>query len=236
MEKLQVMAVGAHPDDLELLCGGTLARYADLGHEVVMVHLLTGDKGHYQMTSEQLVKVREKEARAAGAVIGAEVLSGHIPDGELFSDLQTRMLVIDLVRQVRPDLIITHAPNDYMSDHVATSQLVCDASFLAATPLLRTEHEASDRIAPVFFMDTLAGADFLPTEYVDISEHFEKKRKMLSCHESQVTFLKEHDRIDFLEFMEITNRSRGLQCGARYAEGFRQHEVWGRKVARRLLP
>ncbi len=236
MEKLRVMAVGAHPDDLELLCGGTLARYADLGHKVVMVHLLNGDKGHYEMTSDELARLREEEARAAGAVIGAEVLSPAIPDGELFSDLPTRRLVIDLVRQVRPDLIITHAPNDYMSDHVATSQLVCDASFLAATPLLRTEHEAGDRIAPVFFMDTLAGVGFLPTEYVDISEHFEKKKQMLGCHESQLLFLQEHDSVDFLEFMEITNRSRGLQCGARYAEGFRQHEVWGRKVARRLLP
>jgi len=144
--------------------------------------------------------------------------------------------MIDLVRRTRPDVIITHAPNDYMSDHIATSQVVCDASFLAATPLPKTAYEACDKIAPVFFMDTVGGLGFLPEEYVDISEQFEKKKEMLSCHDSQITFVEKHHRGDLLELAEVTGRIRGLQSGARYAEGFRRHDVWERNVTRRLLP
>ncbi|HUT56251.1 MAG TPA: PIG-L family deacetylase [Phycisphaerae bacterium] len=236
MDKLRVLAVGAHPDDLELLCGGTLARYAELGHQVVMVHLLNGDKGHYKLSSYEVAKTRAAEAQAAGAVIGAEVLTLGIPDCELVADLATRRRVIDLIRQVRPDVVITHAPNDYMADHTAASRLVCDATFFSTVPLLATQHKPNDKVAPVFFMDTVAGVDFLPTEYVDITGCFETKRQMLSCHRSQLAYLAEHDKIDFLEFMEAINRFRGLQCGVRYAEAFRQYEAWARKAPRRLLP
>ena len=236
MERLRIMGVGAHPDDLEILCGGTLARYAALGHEVVMAHLLNGDKGHYEMDPQELARLRKREAEEAGGVIGAEVVSLDLPDAQLFSDLETRKLVMDLIREARPDVIITHAPGDYTSDHTVTSELVCDASFFAGAPLFRTERKAVDKVAPVFFMDTVVGMGFLPTEYVDISETFQKKMEMLGCHRSQLEWLKAHDSIDVLEFVETTARFRGLQCGVKYAEGFCQFEVWGRKVPARLLP
>ena len=85
-------------------------------------------------------------------------------------------------------------------------------------------------------MDTLAGMGFLPGEYVDISATFKQKLAMLKLHQSQLQWLKEHDDTDILEFVETTARFRGLQCGVRYAEGFRQYEAWGRKVPMRLLP
>lgn len=75
MEKMTVMGVGAHPDDLELLCGGTLARYAELGHKVVMAHLNNGDKGHYKLSCAEIAKIRKQEAENAGKIIGAEVVS-----------------------------------------------------------------------------------------------------------------------------------------------------------------
>jgi LmbE family N-acetylglucosaminyl deacetylase len=236
MTRLRILAVGAHPDDLEILCGGTLARYAREGHAVVMAHLLNGDKGHYKMAPATLARIRKREASAAGAVIGARVIGLDLPDAQLFSDLKTRKLIIDLVRESRPDVIITHAPSDYISDHVATSQLVCDGSFYSAAPLFKTRKAAHRKIAPVFFMDTLAGVGFLPDEYVDISETFRKKIGMLEQHRSQLQWLKEHDHTDIVGFVETAARFRGLQCGVRYAEGFRRYEAWGRIVPRRLLP
>ena len=86
MEELRVLAVGAHPDDLEILCGGTLARYAESGHQVVMAHVLSGDKGHYKTDSASLAKIREKEAEEAGRLIGAEVIDLGLPDAELIPD------------------------------------------------------------------------------------------------------------------------------------------------------
>ncbi len=236
MEKLRILAVGAHPDDLEILCGGTLAKYKKSGHKVIMAHLLNGDKGHYQMDSIELAKIRDKESKNAGELIGAEVISLDLPDGELFSDLKTRIQVIDLVRKTQPDVIITHSPYDYMSDHTTTSQLVCDASFLASAPLFKTRTKAHNKIPALFFMDTVIGLNFKPEEYVDISEAFELKKQMLKQHKSQLTWLKEHDNIDVIGVIGTVARFRGLQCGVKYAEAFCVYRVWGRVVSRRVLP
>jgi len=236
MDKPRVLAVGAHPDDLEILCGGTLAQYAASGHVVVMAHMLNGDKGHYKTDSATLAKIRQKEAEAAGALIGSEVIGLDLPDAELIPELSTRKMVVNLIRRARPDIIITHDPNDYISDHTATSQIVCDASFYSAAPLFETPEKAHDKVTPIFFMDTLAGMGFLPVEYVDISQTFERKMDMLKQHESQLDWLMEHHGLDMTRFVEITARFRGLQCGVEFAEGFRQYDVWPRKTTTRLLP
>ncbi|MDD5688384.1 MAG: PIG-L family deacetylase [Elusimicrobia bacterium] len=236
MDKLRILAVGAHPDDLEILCGGTLSRYSKLGHTVIMSNILNGDKGHYSMDSVTLVKVRKKESENSAKIIGAIEISIDIPDGQLFSNLETRIKIMDLIRSTRPDVILTHSPNDYMSDHTTTSQLVCDASFLAASPLFKTKIDAHNKIPPIFFIDTVSSMNFLPTEYVDISDTFETKREMLRQHESQLIWLKEHDNIDILESIEIVARFRGLQCGVKYAECFCPYDVSGRRVTKRLLP
>ena len=236
MDEMTVLGVGAHPDDLESIGGGTLARYAAAGHRVVMAHLLNGDKGHYEMDPVELAGIRKGEAEQAGAVIGAEVIGLDLPDAQLFSDLATRTLVMDLIRETRPDVILAHFPEDYTSDHNVASQLVCDASFFAAAPLFKTKKSAHDKIPPVIFMDAVAGMGFLPTEYVDITDTFKAKMEMLAKHQSQLVWLKEHDNTDVLEFVEAIARFRGVQCGVRYAEGFRRFDVWGRTVPARLLP
>ena len=236
MEQMSILAIGAHPDDLEILCAGTLARYAHAGHRVTMAHLLNGDKGYYRMDSRELAGVRKREANLAGAVIGAQVIGGDLPDGELFSTIETRRRVMDIVRSARPDVIITHSPNDYCSDHAVTSQITCEASFYAAAPLFHTAEPAHATVPPVYFMDTVVGISFHPTEYVDITATLEVKRQMLRCHESQLRWLKEHDHTDVLELVETNARFRGLQCGVRYAEGFRLYEAWGRYTTTRLLP
>jgi len=152
------------------------------------------------------------------------------------ADAATRRIVIDLVRRAKPDVVITHSPDDYVSDHTATSRLVCDASFYASAPLVKTDRPCHSKIPPVFFMDTVAGVNFLPTEYVDISDTFAEKREMILQHRSQFDWLSGHDHIDMVELAEVSARSRGLQCGVRYAEAFRPYQVWGRQQPRRLLP
>lgn len=234
--KPKILAVGAHPDDLEILCSGTLAKFSRLGHRVVMCHVNNGDKGNYELKPSETAKIRRQEALTAARVIRAESLSLEVPDGELFADLNNRVRMIDMIRQVRPDIIITHSPDDYMSDHTATSRLVCDASFLSGSPHIGTNKGLYEKIPPIYFMDTLAGIGFQPTDYVEVTEELEIKKKMLLAHKSQVTFLKEHDNIDLVEFVTTMNRFRGLQCGVRYAEGFRQYLAWPRVQCHRLLP
>ena len=233
---MRILAIGAHPDDLEILCAGTLARYAQEGHEVVMCVATDGTAGHMLIKPPELAQIREQEARAAAKVIGADFIWLGFPDELIFNDRQTRLAFVDAIRQARPDVILTHTPDDYHPDHCVVSSLVFDTSFIASLPNIETSHPAHPAVPPIYYMDTLAGKGFHPTEYVDISAVIETKRQMLACHESQLTWLKDHDNIDVMEFMEVVARTRGFQCNRPYAEGFRQVDVWPRTASSRLLP
>jgi LmbE family N-acetylglucosaminyl deacetylase len=157
-------------------------------------------------------------------------------DGELYPTEEAMVRFVDMIRIARPDLIITHHSDDYHGDHNAVTKLVLDASFLATLPYYITAQPAHPIAPPIYFMDTLAGIDFTPTEYVDISDTLELKKQSMAQHVSQITWLNEHHATDILDFIETMARFRGLQCGARYAEGFQSVRAWGRIPAKRLLP
>jgi LmbE family N-acetylglucosaminyl deacetylase len=235
---MNVLAVGCHPDDLEIGCVGTLAKYVKQGHHVVMCHVANGEMGHAVIQPEELRKIRTGEAEKAGELIGAaEVINLDVPDLTVDSGKEdTVRKLVDVVRYTRPDIIITHSPEDYMRDHLEVNRLVFNASFSSSIPHLTTEHTAYTGIAPIYYMDTLAGINFLPTEYVDISDTIEMKIKAVECHQSQVRWMKEHDNIDFLDFVRTCSKFRGLQCGVPFAEGFRICPTWPRITVKRLLP
>jgi len=227
-EKMNILAIGAHPDDLEILCGGTLAKYAKTGHKVFMVHLCDGNKGGKNITPSELAKIRAEEAKKAASLINAEVLNPIASDLELYNTKEMRKKVVDIIRYAKPDIIITHSPEDYMPDHIITSQLVFDSAFTATLPNYKTEYPAHQLITPIFYMDTLVGLKFQPTHYVDITDFFGIKREMLLCHKSQYKWIKGHHLSDPLNIIETMSRFRGLQCGVAYAEAFRIENVWGR--------
>jgi N-acetylglucosamine malate deacetylase 1 len=231
------MAIGAHPDDLEILCGGTLARYVAEGHDVVMCHIARGDRGSYEHGREEIAAIRDAEARAAAAVIGAEYQALGVADGEVnAADPEQRRLVTEAIRQARPDVVIAHAPGDYMTDHVEASRLAFDTSFLATLPLFETDSPYLPDVPALAYMETVSGNDFVPVEFVDISEYLETKLGALARHQSQLTWLSDHDGVDMLEQVRTVSRSRGLQCGVGYAEGFVPCTVWLRARTTRYLP
>ncbi len=236
MDKLRVLAVGAHPDDVEILCGGTLAKYARLGHEVFIAVATDGSAGHTEIPPDQLAQMRREEAEKAAAIIGAQIYFIGEPDEWLFHDRPTREKFIRAIRWANPDLIITHYPGDYHPDHRACADIVFAASFLSTLPKIMPEVAAQEKVAALFYMDTLAGADFEPEFFVDVTEDFDTKRRMLACHETQVAWLRDHDSIDIFDFIDRVARMRGLQCGCQYAEGFRAAWVWPRISPQRLLP
>lgn len=239
--EMRVLTIGAHPDDLEQLCGGTIACYVRGGHDVVMCHVTSGDKGSFAHDAHEIARIRDSEARRAASIVRASYRAFGLGDGEVSAaDPRQREMMVELIRDVVPDMIITHYPRDYMCDHNETSKLVFDASFLASVPLYgSTVPTPPDRIAkvtPLFYMETVGGAGFTPTEYVDISEVIDTKSEMLASHQSQHTWLEEHDGVDIVDQMRTMARYRGYQCGVRYAEGFVQALEWLRPVTRRLLP
>ncbi|MBD2843797.1 PIG-L family deacetylase [Paenibacillus sp. IB182496] len=236
---MNVLAVGCHPDDLEIGCGGTLAKLAAAGHRVTMAHVASGDKGHRVIAPDELRRIRGEEAQMAGRLIGAEVISLDEPDLGVKQDTDALIRKLTaLIRRVRPAYIITHPPEDYMKDHMEVSRAVFDASFAATVPHYETEggSAAQDGVVPIYYMDTLAGVGSLPTEYVDITDYMELKIQMNDCHQSQIKWLREHDGIDFLDFVRTVSKFRGLQCGKAYAEGFTQCRAWPRLTTERLLP
>jgi LmbE family N-acetylglucosaminyl deacetylase len=234
---MRVLAVGAHPDDLEILCGGTLVRLVEEGNEVVMCHATKGDRGSFVHTSDEITGIRGAEARRAAEICGAEYATLGFSDGEISAaDRDQQRAVVDLVRDARPDLVITHSQGDYMGDHNEISKLVFECSFYATLPLYETGKPHHFAVTPIYFMETIMGVGFQPTEYVDISATIETKAAMLEAHESQLTWLRDHDGVDIVEQMKTTSRFRGQQCGVEYAEGFVPCLTWLRGTTRRLLP
>ncbi|MCL1795823.1 MAG: PIG-L family deacetylase [Clostridia bacterium] len=234
---MNILAVGCHPDDLEIACGGTIAKYAGQGHKVFMCHVASGNLGHKVIPPAELVDIRRGEAAKAAKILGAEMLAIEVGDTMVNGyDESVVDRMIDIVRYAKPDVIITHNPEDYMRDHVETGKLVFNASFSASLVHRVTEHEAFDAIPPILYMEPLAGMNFIPTEYVDISGVIDQKLEALACHDSQIGWMREHDHIDFIDFVRTCSKYRGLQCGAAFAEGFRPCTNWPRIAARRLLP
>ena len=236
---MRILAIGCHPDDLEIGCGGTLAKYAKAGHTVIMAHAANGNMGHVIIPPEELGPMRTKEAENVGKILGAEeVINIDIGDLLVTSyDEEIAMRVTEVVRYARPDAIITPSPNDYMRDHVETSKAVFNASFNASIPHYVTKSDAfPGNGCPIYYMDNLAGVNFLPTEYVDISDTIELKIEALKCHDSQIRWMLEHDNIDFCDFVRTCAKFRGLQCNVAYAEGFRSCMTWPRIPTKRYLP
>jgi LmbE family N-acetylglucosaminyl deacetylase len=234
---MNVLAISAHPDDIEINCAGTLARFIKRGDRVTMCHLCSGSLGHTVIEPETLLKIRAEESEKSAAIIGAAHICMGADDLALYhQDKDTRDKVVDIIRKVCPDLIITHHPNDYMCDHVAVSKLTFDASFCASLPHYETTEKNPVPICPIYYMDNLGAFNFEPTEYVDITAEIETKINMLNCHQSQIKWMREHDNIDFGDMVKTFSRMRGLQAGVCYAEGFMQMRGWGRMATRRLLP
>lgn len=234
---MRVLSVMCHPDDMELKCGGTLMRYKQAGHDVISCHVANGNMGHMVIMPEELREIRRTESQNAGAIAGIDVITADIGDLTINAANEAQIKeMVRIIRYAQPDVIITHDPNDYCSDHNEVSKLVFNASFSATCPHFYPELGKASPLASIYYADTDDGINFIPTEYVDISDYIDRKAQMLKCHESQLVWLLEHDNYDAIG--EMYNRSAfwGKQCGVKYAEAFRPLLASGRMRAYRVLP
>ena len=235
---MNILAIGAHPDDIEILCAGTLARYAEVRHTVTMAVFTDGSMGDAHLPPAELARIRHKEARAAAAVIGARLLWPGITDEHVFANEAQRRVMIDLLRDADPDVILTHSPNDYHPDHRHVSQLVFDSYFQKGLPHILKQTRPACRFGQtqLYYMDNIGGLDFRPTEYVDITATMATKRKMLACHQSQFAAMDELAHADLAELVETQSRFRGIAAGCRYAESFTRCDAFQRGLTKRVLP
>lgn len=231
---MRILSIHAHPDDAEILAGGTLALLTERGHHVTIVTMTPGDKGSNTLSPDEISAVRREEGRAAAALIGADYLCAEFRDLEVFNDNPSRKKVTEILRITRPDIVLTSSPKDYLCDHEATSLLVRDAMFGASAPNYWTGAERPakplDGIPHLYFMDAISGHDregndILPDFVVDVSAKFRVKWDMLAAHASQREWLRaQHGMDDYMIMMETWTRLCGKRAGLEYGEGFRQYK------------
>lgn len=192
---MKVLAIGAHPDDIELGCAGALLRHVEAGDEVTMLVMTAGDRGPQGLTS----RVREQEA--AAAAIGAQLVWGPFDDGAVPQGRAAVEAVDAVVARVGADVVYAHAPNDTHQDHVAVA---------------RAALAAGRRLGRVLFYQAPSTTSFDPTVFVDVERTLGGKLASLRAHWSQVMLCEMVD----LEAVEVGARYWGSRAKVSYAEAF----------------
>jgi LmbE family N-acetylglucosaminyl deacetylase len=206
-EKLSVLFIGAHPDDADIQFGGTTIKYLELGHTVNYLSLTNGDAGHQTEGGGALAQRRHQESQAVAKFLGINyfVLDNH--DAELQATVENRRKVIQIIREVKANLVITHRPNDYHADHRNTSLLVQDAAYLICVPNIVpfTPRLAFNPVI-VYHQDHFKKPySFIPEIIVDITDAFDRKMEALALHESQV-----YEWLPFIEgYAEVIPQEKG---------------------------
>lgn len=165
-----VLAVGAHAGDMELTCGAVLLAARQRGDRVVLLHLTLGEGGNPRLSPAEYGAQKRREATAVAAALGAEVLFGPYRDGELPDDEAARRYVADVIRQVRPDYVLTHWRESIHRDHATTSAVVRDAVLLASLAGVETGHPVHRGVRGLWYTDNWEDAEqFKPFLYVDVT-------------------------------------------------------------------
>lgn len=232
-KSINVLALFAHPDDAEFLCAGTLAHLASLGTRIHIATLSAGDCGSTTLPAAKIEAIRRQEASHAARMIGARYHCLKSKDLRIFYDNPHLNKVMELVRQTRPSLVLTHSPVDYMVDHETVSRLCQSACFGALAPNYATgaQHPARPLalVPHLYYVDAFGRRDILGNRIesgvsVNISATLKRKEEMLACHESQQAWLKAQQAIpETTQSMRKMAREAGKRRGFRWAEGFRQH-------------
>lgn len=235
-QPLNVLAVGAHPDDIELACAGTLARCIQRGDRVTVAVMCRGDMASSHLPPAELVKVRSLELKNSMKLLGAKLIKFGLPDGGVEINRDQKYMVTRMLRKANPDVIITHFHSDYGGDHNHTLSLVLDATVYATVPSFDFNTVPLSRIPLLYMMEPVAGYLFEPQVYVDITDTFELKNRMLQCHHSQIEWMSRHGGMDLCNYIDVVCRFRGFQSRVKHAEGFIPHPSFFHIQAGSVLP
>ncbi len=227
MEK-NVLGIFAHPDDAEILCAGTLSLLNKTGWSVHIATVATGDKGTTVYSRDELILIRNAEAKKAAGLIGGTYHCLGFDDIYILYDRETINKATALIRRVQPSIVFTSSPADYMLDHDITSLIAQTACFSAGIKNMDIAEESFEPIPYLYYCDPVEGKDKLgemvrPSTFVNISDEIGMKEKMLACHESQQSWLSSHQDSEYIIAMKRFSAKRGKEINSSYAEGFRQH-------------
>lgn len=222
--KLDILAFGAHPDDVEISAGGTIAKHVAEGKTVGLVDLTRGEMGTRGTTLDRL-----NEGGQAAMVLGAKIRENlEMPDGGIFNNETNRLKVAHIIRKYRPEIVLANAPYDRHPDHGQGGQLVKEATFLAGLAKVQTYEngDLQDPWRPKFFYQYIQYQFIKPDFVVDITGYMDKKMEALKAHKSQFfdPNSKEPQTVisgeGFLDSIKARDKEFGRQIFTDYAEGF----------------
>jgi bacillithiol biosynthesis deacetylase BshB1 len=231
MHKLDILAFGAHPDDVELGCAGTLLGAIAEGKKVGVIDLTKGELGTRGTTAQRL-----KEAQLASEVMGLTVRENlGMADGFSLNDKEHQLAIIESIRKYQPAIVFCNAPEDRHPDHGRAASLVEESAFLSGLAKIQTQHNgvAQNAWRPTQVFHYIQSRSLTPNFVVDISAHMNKKMESILAHSSQFydpnsnepeTFI---SGTAFLEFVKGRAKELGQQIGVEYAEGFITKKLLG---------
>ncbi len=206
----KVLVIGAHPDDPESMCAGTMLKLKDMGAQVVAVYLTSGEAGIPGKTYQEARTIRQAEARKACEMLGVRAVFLTQIDGNAEVNKERYAEMKALIEAEQPDMVITHWPIDSHRDHRVCSILVYDA------------WRMTGRGFDLYYSEVMTGMqtqNFTPSLWVDITDYRDKKIEAYLCHESQEL------EGAVKEYHDTMERMRGMECQAKYAEAFVQ-QLW----------
>jgi N-acetylglucosamine malate deacetylase 1 len=241
MQKLHLLAIAVHPDDIELGCAGTLIKHADKGQQVGILDLTMGELG-----TRGSAELRLEEAQNAAKVMGLAVReNARMADGFFRNDEEHQRKLITYIRKYQPDIVLANALADRHPDHGRAGRLIADACFLAGLRKVSTQVDGKEQEAwrPKRIFHMIQDRMHEPNIIVDISDAFDRKMEAVRCYKSQFHDPNSNEPItyiatqDFLEQLRYRDVLMGKRIGTKYAEGFVCENVPGvRDLDDLLLP
>jgi LmbE family N-acetylglucosaminyl deacetylase len=232
----RLLAIGAHPDDIEFLMAGTMMLLQKAGYELHYITLANGSCGSAEIDVESTVRLRRQESRSAAEFIGATYYDSIAYDMEVFYNRPLLARVGSIVRQVAPEILLLHSPQDYMEDHMNASRLAVTAAFCRSMPNFPVDppRRPVEQEVTIYHAQPHGNCDQLgnpicPAIFVDIGAVIERKVQMLAQHASQKAWLDKSQGMDsYLESMKDFAREIGAMSGRlEFAEGWRKHAHLG---------
>lgn len=227
-----ILAIGAHAGDVELTSGALLAHHARRGDRAVILHLTLGEGGNPKLAPAEYAAQKRREAEAAARALGAEVRFAPYRDGELPDNEEARRFVADVIREVKPTHVITHAKNSIHKDHATAHRLVVDSVLLAALPGVELDHPAHRGVRAVYYAENWEDAEgFEPYVYVDVSDAEDVWRRAVREYEFvQAPF----SGFAYLQYYEALHALRGALVGKAHAVAFDIDPLGKRRVLEQL--
>jgi LmbE family N-acetylglucosaminyl deacetylase len=238
----RAFAIAAHPDDIEFVMAGTMMRLKDAGYELHYLTIGNGSCGSSEHDAETIRRIRRGEAMAAAEYVGATFHEALTNDIEIFYDRPTLARLGSIVREVAPQILLTHSPQDYMEDHTNTCRLAVTAAFCRGMPNFPVDppRPAIDHEVTIYHAQPHGNCDPLrqpvvPELCVDVTSLMDRKAEMLVKHRSQKDWLDRSQGMDsYVTAMRELNGEVGRMSGRfQFAEGWRRHLHLGFSAADR---